>query len=140
RGLELYTDGNYQEALAMFKKSIAEPRDPKFTARATFWKGETEYVLDNFSESLLSFKQFVGYAEAKNTPENKNLHYNLAYAYFKLKEYDQAITNFQSFIANNKTDKIRLNDAYLRLGDSYFVTTKYWPAMEAYNKAIELKG
>lgn len=140
RGLELYTDGNYQDALAMFKKSIAEPRDPKFTARATFWKGETEYVLDNFSESLLSFKQFAGYAEAKNTPENKNFNYNLAYAYFKLKEYDQAITNFQSFIADNKTDKVRLNDAYLRLGDSYFVTTKYWPAMEAYNKAIELKG
>jgi len=140
RGLELYTDGNYQEALAMFKKSIAEPRDPKFTARATFWKGETEYVLDNFSESLLSFKQFAGYAEAKNTPENKNFNYNLAYAYFKLKQYDQAITNFQSFIADNKTDKVRLNDAYLRLGDSYFVTTKYWPAMEAYNKALELKG
>jgi TolA-binding protein len=26
------------------------------------------------------------------------------------------------------------------MGDSYFVTSKYWPAMEAYNKAIELKG
>lgn len=140
RGLELYTDGSYQEALSMFKKSIAEPRDPKFTARATFWKGETEYVLDNFSEALLSLKQFVGYAEAKNTPEYKNINYNIGYTYFKLKEYDQSITGFQSFVTENKDDKVRLNDAYLRLGDSYFVTTKYWPAMEAYNKAIELKG
>ncbi len=140
RGLELYTDGDYQGALSMFKKSIAEPRDAKFTARATFWKGETEYVLDSFSESLLSFKQFVGFAEAKNTPENKNINYNLAYAYFKLKEYDQAITNFQAYVSTAKDDKVRLNDAYLRLGDSNFVTSKYWPAMDAYNKAIEMKG
>lgn len=140
RGLELYTDGDYQEALKMFKKSIAEQKDQKFTARATFWKGETEYVLDNFSEALLSFKQFEGYPEAKSTPEHKNINYNIAYAYFKQKEYDQAANYFQSFVEGAKDDKIRLNDAYLRLGDSRFVTSKYWPAMDAYNKAIELKS
>lgn len=140
RGIELYTDGNYKEALTMFKKSIATPRSEKFVARATFWKGETEYVLDNFNEALLSFKQFAGNSEAKNTPENKNINYNIAYAYFKQKEYEQAGNYFQSFIDGNKDDKIRLNDAYLRLGDSRFVTSKYWPAMDAYNKAIDMKG
>ncbi|MDI1255176.1 MAG: tetratricopeptide repeat protein [Flavobacterium sp.] len=142
RGLELYQDGSYQEALAMFKKSIAEPRDAKFSARATFWKGETEYNLDSFSESLITFKQFIAFAEAKETPENKNISYNLAYAYFKLKEYENAATHFQNYVtsAAAKTDKLRLNDAYLRLGDSFFVTAKYWPAMDAYNKAIDLKG
>lgn len=140
RGLELYTDGNYQEALKMFKKSIAEQKDPKFTARATFWKGETEYVLDSFNEALLSFRQFEGYAEAKNTPEYKNINYNIAYAYFKQKEYEQAGNYFQSYVDGPKDDKTRITDAYLRLGDSRFVTSKYWPAMEAYNKAIELKS
>ncbi len=140
RGIELYTDGNYKEASGMFKKSIATPRNEKFTARATFWKGETEFVLDDYKEALLSFKQFTAYAEAKNTPENKNINYNIAYAYFKQKEYDQAGNYFQSFIDTNKDDSVRLNDAYLRLGDSRFVTSKYWPAMDAYNKAIEMKG
>jgi len=141
RGLELYTDGSYQEALAMFKKSLGERNNAKFTARATFWKAETEYVLDNFNEALLTYKQFIGSAEAKNTPENKNIYYNVGYTYFKLKEYDQAATNFQSFITTGaKDDKVRLNDAYLRLGDSYYVSAKYWPAMDAYNKAIEIKG
>ena len=140
RGLELYTDGNYQEALAMFKKSIGEQKDPKFTARATFWKGETEFVLDSFNESLLSFKQFIGFAEAKNTTEFKNINYNIAYSYFKLKEYEQAGNFFQAQIDAVKDDKIRLNDSYLRLGDSRFVSAKYWPAMDAYNKAIDLKS
>lgn len=140
RGLELYTDGSYAEALAMFKKSLAQPTDKKFTARATFWKGETEYVLDNFNEALLSFKQFVIFPEAKTTTENKNINYNIAYAYFKQKEYDQAGNYFQSYLDNAKEDKVRLNDAYLRLGDCRFVTAKYWPAMDAYNKVIELRG
>ena len=140
RGLELYQDGNYKEALSMFNKSIAEPRNRHFTARATFWKAETEYTLDNFNEALISFKQFEGFAEAKSTNEYKNYNYNIAYAYFKLKEYDNAGDNFQKYIDAHKDDKTRLNDAYLRLGDCRFVTAKYWPAMDAYNKAIEMRG
>ena len=140
RGLELFTDGNYQEAQKMFVTSIGVPKDAKFSARATFWKAETEYTLDNFKDALLSFKQFEGMTEAKNTPEFKNLNYNIAYCYFKQKEYDPAGNYFQSFIDGAKEDKIRLNDAYLRLGDSRFVTSKYWPAMDAYNKAIDLKS
>lgn len=140
RGLELYTDGDYQEALKMFKKSINEQADARFTARATFWKAETEYILDDFNNASLSYKQFEGFAEAKSTPEYKNFNYNLAYAYFKLKEYDKAGDYFQKQIDITKDDKTRLNDSYLRLGDCRFVTSKYWPAMEAYNKAIDLKG
>ncbi|MGV8994338.1 MAG: tetratricopeptide repeat protein [Flavobacterium sp.] len=140
RGLELYTDGSYSEALKLFVKSINEPRDAKFLARATFWKAETEYVLDNFSAALITYKQFLNSAEAKNTPEFKNSNYNIAYTYFKLKEYDQAGDYFQKQIDASPKENVRLNDSYLRLGDSRFVSAKYWPAMDAYNKAIELKS
>lgn len=140
RGIELYTDGSYQEALSMFKKSVANPRNEKITTRATFWKGETEYVLDDFNSAASSYNQFDASAEAKNTPEFKNFNYNIAYAYFKQKEYDQAATYFQKYVDGPKDDRTRLNDAYLRLGDSRFVTSKYWPAMDAYNKAIDMKG
>ncbi len=140
RGIELYTDGNYAAALSMFKKSIAEPQDKTFSAKATFWKAETEFGLDNFNEALLSFKQFTAFAEAKNTIENKNINYNIAYCYFKLKEYDQAGNYFQSHLDATKDDKLRGNDSYLRLADSRFVSSKYFPALEAYNKVIENKS
>jgi TolA-binding protein len=140
RGLELYTDGNFQEAQALFKKSIAENKDAKFSARATFWKAETEYNLDQYNEAMLSFKQFLNLNEASTTPEFKNVHYNLGYSYFKLKEYENAIKHFSDYIAVGKDDKVRLTDAYLRLGDCNFISAKYWPAMDAYNKAIELKS
>ena len=140
RGLELYTDGNFQEAYSLFKKSIAENKDAKFSARATFWKAETEYNLDQYNEAMLSFKQFLNLNEASNTPEFKNAHYNLGYSYFKLKEYENAIKHFSDYIAVGKDDKVRLTDAYLRLGDCNFISAKYWPAMDAYNKTIELKS
>lgn len=140
RGLELYTDGKYQEAATLFSNSLDVQKDAKFTARATFWKGETEYVLDDFKNAVLSYKQFQGLAGAKETPEYKNSNYNIAYAYFKLKEYDQAGNYFDNQIAKVKDDKVRLNDSYLRLGDCRFVTSKYTAALEAYNKVIELKS
>ena len=140
RGLELYTDSDYKGAYSLFKKSITENKDPKFTARATFWKAETEYNLDQFEEAKLSFKQFINVSEASNTPEFVNANYNLAYSYFKLKEYENAIQYFDAYSKSVKDDKVRLTDAYLRLGDCNFMVAKYWPAMDAYNKAIDMKS
>ncbi|MEZ4856297.1 MAG: tetratricopeptide repeat protein [Gelidibacter sp.] len=138
RGIELYNEGNYAEAKTLFQKSIDEPRDAKFTARATFWKAETDYGLGNFDEALIGFKQFEQQAEAASTPEMTNLDYNLAYTYFKQKNYPKATEYFKTFIANKKEDKLRLNDAYLRLGDGYFVSSDYQNAITAYDKAIAL--
>lgn len=138
-GLQSFTDGEYADALARFEKAIAQQKDAVITARATFWKGETQFVLNDFKNALLTFKQFIGFDEATTTPEFKNSNYNIAYAYFKMKEYNQAGNYFQKHIEKG-TDKERLNDAYLRLADCRFVTSKYWPAMEAYAKVIEQKS
>jgi tetratricopeptide (TPR) repeat protein len=140
RGLELYNDGKYQEAATLFEKSLSEQKDLVCAARATFWKAETEYVLDDFKNAILSYKQFQGLAAANETPEFKNCDYNIGYGYFKLKEYDQAGDYFDKQIAKVKDDKLRLHDSYLRLGDCRFVSSKYNLALEAYNKVIELKS
>ncbi|MET3046157.1 tetratricopeptide repeat protein [Flavobacterium covae] len=140
RGLELYGENNYNEAWSLFKKSIEEQKDPLFTTRAAFWKAETEFIQNDFSNALLSYKQFLGFSESKSTIENKNIHYNIAYTYFKLKEYEQASKFFQKYTENPKEDKVRLIDAYLRLADCYFVTSKYNLAIETYDKVINLKG
>jgi TolA-binding protein len=138
RGIEIYNEGNYSEAKKMFEKSLKESKDAKFTARATFWKAETDYNIGNFNDALISFKQFQQQAEASSTPEFSNLDYNLAYTYFKQKNYPKATELFKSFITNKKGDKLRLNDAYLRLGDGYFVSSEYQEAISAYDKAISI--
>ncbi len=139
-GLENFTDGKYNEALGLFKKSIAVPENPQFVARTIFWQGETEFVLDNFAAAIISFKQFLSDKEAVSTPEFQNVNYNLAYSYFKIKEYATALGYFQSYILVSKNDNFRLADALVRLADCNFVNSKYWPAIESYKKAIDLKS
>lgn len=138
RGLELYNENNYQEARLLFEASLKEPRDSNYTARATFWKAETDYNLTNYDDALIGLKQFQQESSVISTPEIENLDYNLGYTYFKLKNYEQAINYFNQFTSKKREDKVRLNDAYLRLGDGYFVSSNYKNAVDAYDNALKL--
>ncbi len=140
RAMELYNEANYNEAIQILDKSLKEPQDATFTALATYWKAEADYQLSNFEQSLNGYKTFVDMPVAKNTSEYNNVNYNMGYNQFKLKDYTAAITSFKNFVSQPSAESVRKKDAYLRLGDSYFVTSAYWPAMENYNAAIELGG
>lgn len=140
RGVELFIETDYAEALAAFEKSLGSAEDGLFEARASYWKAESEYLLNRFNAALTSFIQFQQSANASATEEHKILNYNLGYTYFKLKDYSKAITHFSNYISENQGDAQRTGDAHLRLGDSHFVTSKYWPAIESYNKALALNG
>lgn len=138
RGLELYNESKYSEAKQLFENSLKESIDNKFVARATFWLAETDYNLTNFDEALIGFKQFENSNEAKNTPEFNHLNYNLGYTYFKLKNYDKSSTYFTKYTTDTTKENNRLNDAYLRLGDGYFVSSDYNNAISAYDSAIKI--
>ncbi len=140
RGVELFIDTDYSEALAHFEKSLANDEDAIFKSRALYWKAESEYLLNKYDDALISFVQFQQNPQASAIPEYQNLDYNLGYTYFKLKDYNNAVAYFTKFADKNPEDLDRLNDSYLRLGDSRFVTSKYWPAIEAYNKSLALNG
>ncbi|MCM4159707.1 tetratricopeptide repeat protein [Antarcticibacterium flavum] len=137
-GLELYGEENYREASVNFDKSLTERRDPVITAKATFWKAESDFNLNRIREALVGYREFQGMSGAQGTAEMENIDYNIAYAYFKQKEYDRAIDFFKRFSSDNSKDKVRRNDALTRLGDTYFVTSQYWPAIEAYDKVIQM--
>ena len=140
RGIELYNEGQYLEAAKMFDASLKEPRDPIYTARATFWKAEADYNFTNYDDALVGFKQFEQMPNASSTPEIDNIDYNIAYTYFKQKNYSKATEHFNAFIRQNKSDEVRMNDAYLRLGDGFFVSSDYSNAINAYEKAIGLSS
>ena len=140
RGVEVYNEGNYLGAITLFETSLKEPRDANFTARATYWKAECDFQLSNFESSLIGYKQYLQLPTASESPEFRNSAYNLAYNYFKLKNYSEAIASFNTYVSNPDAETARKKDAHLRLGDSYFVTSEYWPAMENYNAAIEMSA
>ncbi|CAL67499.1 tetratricopeptide repeat protein [Christiangramia forsetii] len=135
-GLELYDEEDYYEAIKNFDKALKEPRDQNITARATFWKAESEYNVNRMDDAILGYREFKGMSAARNTDEYEDLDYNIGYAYFKKNDYSQAVNYFKSYASSSNAEGAKKNDALLRLGDTYYVTSQYWPAMEAYQNAI----
>ena len=137
RGLELFNEGKYKEAVELFNLSLKHGIDPEYRNKARFWKAEALYRLNRYEDALTEYKSI----DKEQLPYfEKNLYdYNVGYVYFKLKNYPQASRHFSAYI-NAKPDPKLLKDAYLRLGDGYFGAKKYWPAMDAYNKAIKMDG
>ncbi len=140
RAIQLFNDTKYNEAKELFRKSLDKNSDPKFTARATYWKAETNYLTNHFEEALTGFNNFTTLPSANETEEFNNVNYNLAYTNFKLKDYTKAIAFFKKFTDNNTEKTSEIKDSYLRLGDSYFITSNYQKALNAYNTAIQNKG
>ncbi|MFC5046781.1 tetratricopeptide repeat protein [Aquimarina hainanensis] len=140
RAVELFNEGDYPMAIRYFDKSLSEQRDPVFTARAMYWKTECQYVLNDFEEALLGYKEFKSNSSASQLEEFRDIDYNLAYTYFKLKKYEQAAFYFDVFLKQGNADSVKEADSYLRMADCHFISRKYWPAMEAYNMAIKKGG
>lgn len=136
-GLELFEEGDYEAAIQNFDKALKEPRDQDITAKATFWKAESEYSINRMEDAILGYREFKGMSAAKGTDEYADLDYNIGYAYFKKNDYSQAVNYFKSYTSSANAEGAKKNDALLRLGDTYYVTSQYWPAMEAYQKAID---
>ncbi|WP_224490838.1 tetratricopeptide repeat protein [Robertkochia flava] len=139
-GLELYTEERFSEAREYFEKALEEPQNDLITARATFWKAESDYLAQDYNSAVIGYKQFKMLPGARTTSEYGDVDYNLGYAYFNQKDYTNASGHFQDFVNTGRGEGEQLKDAYLRLGDSRFVNREYWPAMEAYNKVISLGG
>ena len=140
QGTEYFTEGKYTLAKESFENSLTVNSDNYITAQATFWLGETNYRLNNFLKAISNFNAFTSNVEASKTVEFENLQYNLGYAYFKQKEYSNAIEAFKKYLQKNTADAVRKNDSYLRIGDSYFIDRNYASAIDYYNKALQMKG
>ncbi|MHC5309325.1 tetratricopeptide repeat protein [Myroides sp. LJL116] len=136
RGLELYGEGQYDQAIVMFNKSLSEKQDLELSARALYWKAEAQSSLGKYRDALNNFIEFKDASGSRVTPEYSNIDYNIGYALFKLKNYPQALEAFTSYVNTPGINSDRKYDSYLRIGDANFVLGKYWPAMDAYNVII----
>lgn len=137
RGVEFYRDGNYELALEYFSKSLQNAENKEFEARTLYWKAESAYRLERFAEALAHFVEWQHLPAASSMPEYQWLEYTLGYCYFKQKEYNEAIVHFKNGVHSGSPDEERVNDGYMRLGDSYFATRKYSLARQAYEKAAQ---
>lgn len=136
RGLEFYNERAFPNALSMFLRSDKYPEDDEIYALNTYWKAEAMYELRKYGESVSNFEKFLKMPSAEKTGVYNFANYALAYAAFEDEKYSKAANYFEKFLSGNDKDQKTIDDATLRLADSYFVNKNYGDAMANYNKII----
>ncbi len=140
RGLELFNNLAYNQAIEFFNISLENGNNKTIKARTLYWKAEALYMVGDYNNAISSYSQLLKISGIGNIEEIENTEYNLAYTYFKLEDYESAAVHFRNFIRkseNNRTAKIA--DAFNRLGDYYFLNTNYPLALENYEQAYGMK-
>jgi len=137
RGLELFNDLKFDEAIEMFDKSLENARyDNAIAARSNFWKAESYYREGRHREAFDLYRKFVTMPGAAKTEEYVQVNYSLGYAAFSQKNYAEALGWFQKYVSQMKDAATRtVADAYNRIGDCQFMQHTYWPALDSYDKA-----
>lgn len=145
RGVELFNEAKYTDAIKLFNQSLSIATDKKIQALAWYWKGESNYMLNNYDEALKFYSMFDQSNASENTDMNTEVNYQLGYTYFKKEDYKSSIVYFDRYIraeskANNPANAKKVNDAVLRLADGYFVIKDYDKSLFSYNKIINDKA
>ena len=140
RGLELFTEQKYTQAISMFDNSLKYRQyDNKISALSYYWKAESNYRINKITEAISQYKEFVNSTASVSLEEYGRAHYNLGYAYFNKKEYSTANTWFRKYETIEKNaQSTTLNDALNRIGDCFFVAKDFSSAAAAYKKAAKM--
>jgi TolA-binding protein len=143
RGLEVYNDKNYQEAIRLFNVSLKNPIAPDFKALSYYWLGECNYQLEQYSTAFNEYVKFLELAGGTDIKDANwyltNANYSAGYAQFKQQQYAaaakyfaQAIDKSQASTKPEAKSKI-YPDASLRNGDCNFMLKNYPVAINSYD-------
>jgi len=140
RGVELYSNKSYDDAINHFKKVKDYPVDQNISAESLFWLGEAYYQKEKWNESRLYFNKFIKAPGVFGTDLFGVAHYNIAYTYLKDNDYIKAIDEFRQYADRPDKDDARLTDAYLRIADAYYMKKEVddVQAIKYYGKALDL--
>ena len=129
--VEHFLNNRYQQSVIFFDKSIKYPLNNKLFALAYYWKAEAYYHVKDYVSAIESFKAFIVKDGSFLLQEYEQAHYSLAYTYYQSQKYEDAILWFRKYISFSRDIK-KQSDAYLRLGDAYFMIQDYNRAQEFY--------
>ncbi len=136
RGVELFNNRKYPDAILHFNKSDNYLINKKIKAENSYWRAESYYRLNNYQASIGEFKNYIFEPEAIAANDVNKAHYGIGYSYFKLKEYENANQWFRKYVQNAKGANTKTkNDALNRVGDCFYIDKKYKAAIEYYDKA-----
>lgn len=136
-GTQLFAQADFPKAATLFSQSLQLGAfDQQTKADAYYWRGESEYRMEQYSRAADDFHQYMEFTPQKDTQEYALALYNLGYIHFKQKQYDRARTWFARCVQNARlADTSVKADAYNRIGDCDFHNRQFAEAERQYAMA-----
>jgi TolA-binding protein len=139
RGVELYSNLDYNNAIMHFDKSLKYGNyDQVLKVRAIYWKAESYYRLNDYNKAIDFYQEFKNSPSSFTTEEFALIDYNIGYSWFRLKNYKDAIESLRKFSTNTPVKFAReKSDAFNRIGDCFYAMSDYPSAVDFYGRAID---
>lgn len=137
-GVELFQKAKYQDAISAFQLVEKYPVDGVILGKAKFWTGDSWYRLNDMDKSIKAYKDFIALPGTNAQDLKTDAYYNMGYAYLKKNDISQSIDAFSIYTKSNVKNKRKLADAYMRLGDGYYVLLQNDQAIKNYQESLKL--
>ena len=137
-GIDHYQSQRYDNAQACFSKILKGKQSSARKAEATYWLAESAYADNDFSTAERYFKMVKSILPNGNELAAR-VDYGLGYINYQKPNYDEAVRCFRSFIqrCDDRNTDLK-SDAYIRLGDCFFVDRSYNEAINYYDLATRI--
>lgn len=137
-GIDHFQGQRYDKAQSCFSKILNGKQSGSRKTEATFWLAESAYAAGDFDTAERYYKQVKN-----NTSSNRELavkaDYGLGYISYQKPDYDAAVKYFRGFVQQCDDRQTDLkSDAYIRLGDCFFVDRSYNEAINYYDLATRI--
>ena len=138
RGVELYRDGDYTNAINYFRKVRTYPIDPKLAAESHYWEAESYFAMKDYVNATKSYANFSKSPGGYLSDYYPAADYARGYALFKRKLYLDALSAFRSYLdAYPEENERRFKDAELRTADCFFANKEFNRAVNYYTRCLE---
>lgn len=160
-GTDYFYKSEYVKSEKYFGEVKKYPIEKLLNAESKYWVGEIHYNQKEWDLAIEGYRRFIEEPGSINSKYYNRAQYNLGYCYMQKgylsgnnvrrsmdtgddaakEHYTQSLVHFRSFVdAKNEKDIARLNDAYLRIGDIYYIRMDNATALTYYDKAYASGG
>ncbi len=135
QGVNDFNAERYPQAVANLDKSLKYPVDTELQQAAQFWKAESYSAGKQYDTAI---PLYASIAKAGSGSYATKSLYGLGYAYYNKKDYTRALPYFRDFVSrgSDADNREQVQDATIRLADTYFAGKQYESAMRYYEQAI----
>lgn len=93
--LSLHQNGKFEEAIALFRKLIADDPANELADNAQYWIGESYYSLKQYQQAIIEFEKVRNFA---NTDKDDDAQYKIGLCYKQMGDQRRARDEFQKLI------------------------------------------